>query len=93
MATLLGHKSTRMVDLVYGKVADATAAAWVAKLATPGTSLAFGCSNSAANLVAVEGSSSPQSSSAASPPEAKNQGVSVEKPTFFRRVVRAQRRS
>jgi integrase len=29
VASLLGHKSTRMVDLVYGKVADATAAAWV----------------------------------------------------------------
>jgi len=31
VATLLGHKSTRMVDLVYGKVSDATAAAWVAR--------------------------------------------------------------
>jgi integrase len=34
VARLLGHKSTRMVDLVYGKLSDATLAAAVAKLPT-----------------------------------------------------------
>jgi hypothetical protein len=35
VANLLGHSSTRMVDLVYGRVADETQRAWVAKLAMP----------------------------------------------------------
>jgi hypothetical protein len=35
VANLLGHSSTRMVDLVYGRVADETQKAWVAKLAMP----------------------------------------------------------
>ncbi len=34
VARLLGHKSTRMVDLVYGKLSDATLTAAVAKLPT-----------------------------------------------------------
>jgi integrase len=40
VASLLGHNSTRMVDLVYGHVADETQVAWVAKLAMPSKSLA-----------------------------------------------------
>jgi integrase len=35
VANLLGHSSTRMVDLVYGRVADETQKAWVARLAMP----------------------------------------------------------
>jgi integrase len=35
VANLRGHSSTRMVDLVYGRVADETQRMWVAKLAMP----------------------------------------------------------
>jgi len=68
IASLLGHSSTRMVDMVYGRVADETQFAWVAKLAMPAKSL--GGNGPAAKRWDTYGTSVPENSGADGAPDA-----------------------
>jgi len=87
VANLLGHSSTRMVDLVYGRVADETQRAWVAKLAMPSRPL--GVEQNAAgpwdkygtNVPETPGADGAPDASAAMPEAAETAASPTRKPT------------
>ena len=68
VANLLGHSSTRMVDLVYGRVADETQRDWVAKLAM--RSRPLGVEQGAAGPWGKYGTNVPESPGADGAPDA-----------------------